>query len=85
MTTNTIDAFTAPADPELAALVTDALAAYRQWHRSEDEMESQLRFGVKFTDGANDLAAWHRERRSPLSVTEREAQVWLDYYRKHLA
>lgn len=62
MTTNTIDAFTAPADPELAALVTDALAAYRQWHRSEDELESQLRFGVKFTEGGKALTAWLREQ-----------------------
>lgn len=62
MTINTIDAYTAPADPELAALVSDALAAYRQWHKTEDELEAQLRFGAKFTEGANALAAWLRDK-----------------------
>lgn len=62
MTKNTFDAFTTPADPELAALVADALDTYRAWQVSEDELEARLRFRARIREGVNDLSAWIAER-----------------------
>jgi len=62
MAKNTLDAFAAPADPELTALVTDALGAYRAWHKSEEELDAQLRFKASLREGAIDLTTWLRER-----------------------